>query len=187
MTNVVLTVNAETTECYKPGCYQSSPESVSYLEAVKSRINSPVDLQRSEDGFDIADGVSWTVPTPLARIPFYAFPNATSATEESWATNERSRRKNATVETHYALATAGASVIELIQTILGDDISVGIPANKMADCFEGILALLDRVIDGFSVPSSLRFVGKEDALLSGSYHVPIMRMDLSDLLYYHRE
>ena len=154
---------------------------------MKSRINSPVELQRSEDGSDIAHGVSWPVPTPLPPIPFYTFPNATSTAEESWATLQRTRRNNVPLETHRALPTFSPSFVEEVEATLVDDNSVGIPANKMADCFEAFAAILEstEADNGLRGPIALRFVGKEDALLSSSYAGPIMRMDLADLFYYH--
>ena len=98
-------------------------------------------------------------------------------------------QNNSFVETHYAIPTASPSFLEIVQTTLVDDYSVGIQASKMADCFEGILALADSadVISGLRLPVFVRFVGKEDALLSASHRETIMRLDFNDLLYYHRE
>ena len=184
-----MSVEAHTTQCLHSECYQPSAETVSFLESLKTRINSPVDLKRSEDGSDVADGVNWTVPTPLPRIPFWSFPNATSATDASWAERLRTLNNNATVETHEAIPVFASSFAEAVHTTLLDDYPPGIPANKMGDCLEGIAAVLDstEAAAGLRSPVVVRFVGKEDALLSASRQGPIMRMDFNDLLYYNRE
>ena len=156
---------------------------------MKSRINSPVGLPRSEAGGDVADGVSWTVPSPVPPTPALSFPNATAAGDATWAAAQRADSYNATLETHDAMPLVSNSFGAILTTIPLNDNSVGIPANKMADCLLGVASMLDSTEgdNGLRTPIVLRFVGTEDALLSPSYHRPIMRMDLNDALLYHRE
>ena len=146
-----------------------------------------MNLRRSEDGSDVAGGVSWTVAAPFPPIVSLTFPNATALADATRAMSERRFGGNATLETHKAIPTVPPSSFNLIKTIPGDDHSLGISANKMADCTEGVAAMLDSLegSTGLGAPIGLRFVGQEDALLSSSYSSPVMRMDLGDFVYYH--
>ena len=72
--------------------------------------------------------------------------------------------------------------------VLSDGYEVAVPASKMADCLEGMAQILSRGDDiGLFNDITLRFVGRESALLSVSHDEPQMWIGFQDFVYYNQQ
>ena len=101
----------------------------------------------------------------------------------------RTNWNNATVEEHEAPYVILQSQLEDLTTTLFDDYSIAVPVDKMVGCFEGIRSVLKNTKpdNGIRQVALIRFVGREDALLSASYSEPQLRIEISDYVYYNQQ
>ena len=97
--------------------------------------------------------------------------------------------KDATTETQEATFTYWPEFADNLAKTLADDHSIGVPADKMADCLEGAMSILDNQLPdhGLRGPEFMRFVGKDDALLAPTSSKPYMRLEIVDSVYYSRQ
>ena len=177
-------------ECFFEECPVPDEDSLLFLERLKqTRINSPVNLSRAEAHLDIADGVRWEHPNRFPIDPILLDPRVAVASEASFASDTETLWNNATVETQEATFTVWPEYEDNLVSTLGDLYSIAVPADKMADCIEGAMSILDNQLPdhGLRGPTLLRFVGKDDALLSSTHSKPNMRLDIFDFPYYHQE
>ena len=161
----------------------------SFLEAVESRMNRVLNLSRYKKGSTVAEGVVWEEPAQLDTIPLDTLFGNVSLFSEALGTPSDHQSENITAEAHEAMVTLSAEAAENSRAILRDAYEVAIYVDRMADCIQGFISLLEA--QGSN--SSLRFaplfylVGKEDALLSASHDQPVVWVSFADVIYYNQK
>lgn len=150
-------------------------------------INAPVNISRTENGGDIADGVTWEVPVPYPPNPLAVDVNSTAifvgVMDESF-----SNPTNTTLETHLASYSAPNPDVDADRMLLRDGYEVSFPVENMADCFEGAIQFMESQLPdtGLRIPAFFRLVGRESGLLSVSNDQPQMWFALDDFVYFNR-
>lgn len=156
-------------------------------ELLAEKINAPLNLSRSENGQSVSFGVEWEVPLPLEPNLDYQNPNISAAILAGLDQVYLALLNNATIERHEA------SVLPVsfgdAQQPLHDAYEVAVPVDKMADCLQGLLDLIESLSpeDGLRTGVSLRFVGEETGLLSASHDKPHIWVTIVDFIYYNQE
>lgn len=181
--------DSEDADCYHD-INDLSEESQEFLEdLLMDRINAPFNRTRAENGQDIADGVSWEVPTPLPANPIFLDPNNTASFIAANIESFSRFLGNATAETHRASVSWPIPDVMNIAVTLADDYEVSMPVDKMADCLEGAIAVIESQTpdNGLRGWLPIRLVGKETGLLSVSHDKPRLWVDMGDFLYYNQE
>ena len=149
-----------------------------------------MNLSRSEKYHDISCGVTWEPPSPLPPVLPFSNPNITAEFEAQVAQIMRVYNNNATAETHEARALRITSVLEDAFATPFDEYSFGVPANKMADCLEEFMVRAKRTAPDNGLHGAavwIRFVGKDDALLSASHSQPHLVIGIDDMVYYNQQ
>jgi len=164
-------------------------ESLDFLEPyLNDRVNAPIDINRTEDGKSVADGVTWEEPIPFEPNLILSDLDSTTLSMERNINFLATWLGNNSRETHQASVSWPRADKE-IRLRLRDSYEVAIPVDKIADCLGGALALMesqapDTGLRGFAY---FTLVGKETGLLSVSNDQPRMLMTLVDFVYYNQE
>lgn len=105
---------------------------------------------------------------------------------------------NNTLEAHRSYISMPEDLLDsLVKGVPYDQYEIAIPVDRVADCFEGMLEVLydddvdgknetKRAVDkGFRTAPLIRFVGKEDGLLSLTNDIPRVFINLEDYIFYN--
>ncbi|GMH42611.1 hypothetical protein BSKO_10530 [Bryopsis sp. KO-2023] len=181
----------------KKGVFESALEVLEELDTTK--IQKKLDLNRTETGKSVADGVKWEEPGKKTANPIYGSQLSATPLFSSNVAALTSLLGNETVEAHLSyISMPEALMPSLVRGTLYDQYEVAIPVDRMADCMEGLLDVVygddvlgedakKRKLDkGFRTAPLIRFIGKEDAFLSATNDMPRMYMNLEDYLFYNK-
>ena len=160
----------------------------SFLEAVESRMNRYLNLSRYEKGSTVADGITWEEPEQQDIIPLDTLFHNVSLFSEALG-RSYDDDDNITVEANEAMITLTAEAAENSRAILRDAYEVAVYVDRMADCLQGFISLLQAQASNSALRFSplFHFVGKEEALLSASHDQPVLWVSFADVVYYNQK
>jgi len=164
-------------------------ESQEFLDRyLEERINRPISVSRSNDGESVADGVTWEEPEPLPPNLFLADANNTASNVAETYDQLATWLGNDTLDTHQA-SLSWPAADEDANVILSDAYYVFFPVDRMADCLEGLIALLESQAPDTGLRGSMYFFvnGQDTGLLSVSYGKPHIMLPIDDHVYYNQE
>lgn len=152
------------------------------------KMNAMLDARMIEDGEDVADGVTWEEPAPLPVNLLFRDSESTDMLVDAAMEKLLNYFGNDTLDAHQAAINLPLFEDPDVRADTYDDYEVSVPIDKMADCIEGVIALLKsqapntglRDIVGF------RVVGKETGLLSASNDKPRLWIEFQDYVYYNQ-
>ncbi|MEW5299855.1 MAG: hypothetical protein WDW36_002829 [Sanguina aurantia] len=87
-------------------------------------------------------GVSWAAPEPRPLAGFYAVPEMAGTYSDLSRAAVAGLAQNATLEAHESYLYQPLALLDSIQKVTFDQYETAVSANKMADCFEGLLHLV---------------------------------------------
>ena len=151
-------------------------------------MNHQLKLNRRKKGRSIAAGVQWTKPVSLQPDPRYADLRNLREFQEQSDLLTKQFFGNVTGETHQASLVYTEELASATQNLLQDVYEVAVHVDKMADCVQGLINLLQTMKpdNGLRSAPMFRFVGKEEGLLSASSDKPVLWIELADRVYYNQ-
>ncbi|WIA37270.1 hypothetical protein OEZ86_014213 [Tetradesmus obliquus] len=169
-----------------------------WLDGFMSReVNPAVPAAKNDSESARTVGARWVLPKHKAASVFYGASNMAEGLNEVTRLGIQTVAGNLTAEPASIYIHQPRATLSQLQTVLYDQYEVSIPLSAMGSCWAKLLDVVYqgdlqgtnstiRPLDkGFRTAPLIRFINKEDGLLSHTGDGPRMYLNIEDYLFYN--